>query len=135
MTKKIPIEVVAAEAKNLRELAGSMGPTEIGEQLRPKRSKADVHQHLTGKRPIPLSAAKAYARLFGCSIDKISPRWASELDVGASEIAPPVMRTKIRKLLSFLEHINDDGIQELIGQARRLKKEYPINQPEGKKAA
>lgn len=37
-----------------------------------------VYQHITGRRPISLEAAEAYARGFGCSLEEISPRLAKE---------------------------------------------------------
>lgn len=37
-----------------------------------------VYQHITGRRPISLEAAEAYARGFSCSLAEISPRLAKE---------------------------------------------------------
>lgn len=37
-----------------------------------------VYQHITGRRPISLDAAQAYANGFGCRIEEISPRLAEE---------------------------------------------------------
>lgn len=38
-----------------------------------------VSQHIKGRRPINLDAAKAYARGFKCSLEEISPRLAKEV--------------------------------------------------------
>lgn len=37
-----------------------------------------VYQHITGRRPMSMEAAQAYARGFGCSLEEISPRLAKE---------------------------------------------------------
>jgi hypothetical protein len=37
-----------------------------------------IYQHITGRRPISLDAAEAYAKGFGCPLEEISPRLAQE---------------------------------------------------------
>jgi hypothetical protein len=37
-----------------------------------------IYQHITGRRPIGLDAAEAYAKGFGCPLEEISPRLAQE---------------------------------------------------------
>ena len=39
---------------------------------------AMIYQHITGRRPISLDAAKAYARGFNCPVDEISQRLADD---------------------------------------------------------
>lgn len=46
-----------------------------------------IYQNITGRRPISMEAAMAYARGFGCSLEEISPRLAVEASEAASHLA------------------------------------------------
>lgn len=47
-----------------------------------------LSQHIKGRRPLNLDAAKAYAKGFGCSLSEISPRLASEIESATHLINP-----------------------------------------------
>ncbi|MGE8637450.1 MAG: S24 family peptidase [Achromobacter sp.] len=49
-----------------------------------KGGQAMIYQHITGRRPIGLEAAMAYAEGFGCTLAAISPRLAVEAKKAAS---------------------------------------------------
>lgn len=141
MGKKTDPAIVAMEARNLsRLLANSAfkGPTELGAALDPKRPRGEVHQHLTGARPIPLQAAKSYAKAFGLALIDISPRWAKEMDAGepvSTAIGRPHERLLVQKIFGLAEKISDDGLKELIVFAECLAQSRPYKPRQRKKAA
>ncbi|NMK48044.1 LexA family transcriptional regulator [Achromobacter sp. Bel] len=49
-----------------------------------KGGQAMIYQHITGRRPIGIEAAMAYAEGFGCTLAAISPRLALEAKKAAS---------------------------------------------------
>ncbi|EJO31684.1 phage repressor protein [Achromobacter marplatensis] len=49
-----------------------------------KGGQAMIYQHITGRRPIGIEAAMAYAEGFGCTLAAISPRLALEAQKAAS---------------------------------------------------
>lgn len=49
-----------------------------------KGGQAMIYQHITGRRPIGIEAAMAYAEGFGCTLAAISPRLAVEAKKAAS---------------------------------------------------
>ncbi|HBL64816.1 MAG TPA: phage repressor protein [Achromobacter sp.] len=49
-----------------------------------KGGQAMIYQHITGRRPIGIEAAMAYAEGFGCTLAAISPRLAAEAKKAAS---------------------------------------------------
>lgn len=60
-----------------------------------KGGQAMIYQHITGRRPIGIEAAMAYAEGFGCTLAAISPRLALEAQKAASlstaaPLPPPV---------------------------------------------
>lgn len=84
MGKKIDPFVVQREAKALCDLLSDRGIVNFAAfaaSLDPKRLRGELHQHMKGMRPIPLSAARAYAKELKCEIRDFSPRWADELGI------------------------------------------------------
>lgn len=49
-----------------------------------KGGQAMIYQHITGRRPIGIEAAMAYAEGFGCTLAAISPRLAAEAKKAAA---------------------------------------------------
>ena len=54
---------------------------------------AMIHQHIVGLRPISMSAAIAYAKGFGCSLEEISPRLAEKARKSAELLPSSYMQT------------------------------------------
>jgi len=88
MSTKVSFETKKLEAANLDRLLKERHITnhsKFAASLKPKRSRAELHQHLNADRPISLSAVRAYAKELKCAIREISPRWADE--IGEQSIA------------------------------------------------
>lgn len=66
---------------------------------------AMVYQHITGRRPISLEAAKAYAKGFGVPLDQISPRLAEEARGAAEYFEVPMFSRDARPAASSMQPI------------------------------
>lgn len=66
------------EAKKLRALFTGLKRAAFARKTRFPGGPSMIYQHITGRRPISVEAAIAYAKGFGCSLDEISPRLAAE---------------------------------------------------------
>lgn len=100
--------------------------------------QAMVYQHITGRRPISLEAAKAYAKGFGCPLDEISPRLAKETRA-AFEISkkPPgsnEQKPKIEQLSELLDELfllpeeRDGVIAEVMRRSEHNQKVVEMGQ-------
>jgi hypothetical protein len=102
--------------------------------------QAMIYQNITGRKPISLDGAIAYAKGFGCPIANISQHWAqvlSALPLYASEapnqyggnVAPIGTRLQISplqaQLLEISSGLNETGIAILIGRAQEIAMQYP----------
>lgn len=74
------------EAENLKKRFAGINRAEFARTTSFKGGPALIYQHITGRRPISLEAAQAYADGFGCSLDEISPRLALETKNAARRI-------------------------------------------------
>jgi hypothetical protein len=87
-----------------------------------------IYQHITGRRPISLEAAQAYARGFGCKLDEISPRLAEEakkaaLSLGEVETPQETSLTKEQKqMLMFMSNVDKEARDVLLSMGRILAK-------------
>lgn len=70
-----PIE---EEAARLRERFQGVNRAAFARQHKIKGGQAMIYQHITGRRPMNLEAATAYAAGFGCALEEISPRLSAE---------------------------------------------------------
>jgi len=75
-----------------------------------------IYQHITGRRPIGLEAAQAYARGFNCSLADISPRLAEEarkaaLSLGEIEVESEgaALTEEQRRVLSLMAGIRQEA--------------------------
>lgn len=69
---------VDEEAENLRARFQGVNRAAFARDHNVKGGQAMIYQHITGRRPMNLEAATAYAAGFGCSLGEISPRLAAE---------------------------------------------------------
>lgn len=132
MGKKVDEKTKAEEAANLlSRIRDSWKSSDAAFAAAAKRTRAELKQHLTGARPIPLSAVKSYAEVLNCTIREISPRWASELDWkdGVKRGLMQIIEAGIPDSLLFHpdaapagEQTTDQLIAEL---AERLAAEHP----------
>jgi len=74
---------IQEEADRLRARFEGVNRAAFAREHNIKGGQAMIYQHITGRRPIALDAALAYAAAFGCSLQDISPRLASELQKAA----------------------------------------------------
>ncbi|WP_259343415.1 S24 family peptidase, partial [Bordetella avium] len=82
---------VEEEAENLRARFQGVNRAAFARENNIPGGQAMVYQHVTGRRPLNLEAATAYAAGFGCSLADISPRLAIEAGKAAalsSEASP-----------------------------------------------
>ncbi|MGI4935546.1 MAG: S24 family peptidase, partial [Janthinobacterium lividum] len=63
-----------------------------------KGGQAMVYQHISGRRPISLDAALAYAKGFECGLEEISPRLADEAAQATSQTRIPHLSQSVAKL-------------------------------------
>jgi phage repressor protein C with HTH and peptisase S24 domain len=68
------------EAENLRSRFKGVNRAAFARENNFPGGQAMIYQHLTGRRPISMEAARIYANAFGCGIEKISPRLAVEAE-------------------------------------------------------
>ena len=68
------------EAENLRMLFKDINRKEFAKLHKLKGGDAMIYQHITGRRPISLQAAVAYAEAFHVPLATISPRLAELLE-------------------------------------------------------
>ena len=91
------IWTVEEEASALRARFAGVNRAAFARDHQLKGGQAMIYQHITGRRPISIEAAMAYAAGFGCSLAEISPRLAAEAqkaaaltsESGASEVFTP----------------------------------------------
>lgn len=72
------IMTTAEEAESLKARFEDVNRAAFARENNLKGGQAIVYQHITGRRPISLEAAIAYAKGFHCSLEDISPRLAKE---------------------------------------------------------
>ncbi|UDG74245.1 S24 family peptidase [Achromobacter sp. 77] len=83
---------IEEEASALRARFDGVNRAAFARDHQVKGGQAMIYQHITGRRPLNLEAAMAYAEGFGCSLADISPRLAAEAQKAAalaSESVPP----------------------------------------------
>lgn len=78
------IWTIEEEASNLRERFKGVNRAAFARTNEIKGGQAMVYQHITGRRPLSLEAAMAYAKGFNCSLADISPRLALEVGKAAT---------------------------------------------------
>lgn len=72
------IQSLADESENLRVRFAGLNRAEFARKNNLQGGQSMIYQNITGRRPISMEAAKAYAKGFGCSLEDISPRLAKE---------------------------------------------------------
>ncbi|ULY27998.1 hypothetical protein HRK05_03400 [Bordetella pertussis] len=88
------IWTIEEEAAALRERFQGVNRAAFARDHEVKGGQAMIYQHITGRRPISIEAAMAYAAGFNCKLEEISPRLALEAQKAAAlsseTIAPQV---------------------------------------------
>lgn len=72
------ILTIEEEAERLKARFAKINRAAFARDQNIKGGQSMIYQNITGRRPISLDAALAYARGFGCTLDEISPRLAAE---------------------------------------------------------
>ena len=75
---------IEEEAAALRARFEGVNRAAFAREHQVKGGQAMIYQHITGRRPISIEAAMAYAAGFGCPLSEISPRLAAEAQKAAS---------------------------------------------------
>ncbi len=78
------IWTIEEEASALRARFDGVNRAAFARDHQVKGGQAMIYQHITGRRPLNLEAAMAYAEGFGCSLADISPRLAAEAQKAAA---------------------------------------------------
>ncbi|OMG87990.1 helix-turn-helix transcriptional regulator [Achromobacter xylosoxidans] len=78
------IWTIDEEASALRARFEGVNRAAFARDHQVKGGQAMIYQHITGRRPINVEAAMAYAEGFGCSLAEISPRLALEAQKAAA---------------------------------------------------
>lgn len=80
---------IEEEASALRARFDGVNRAAFARDHQVKGGQAMIYQHITGRRPMNMEAATAYAEGFRCSLADISPRLAIEAQKAASLAASP----------------------------------------------
>lgn len=83
------------EAASLKARFEGVNRAEFARTHDLKGGQSMIYQNITGRRPISMEAAMAYARGFGCSLEDISPRLAKEAAAAARHLESPQALTEI----------------------------------------
>ncbi|MGQ4231284.1 S24 family peptidase [Bordetella bronchiseptica] len=78
------IWTIEEEAAALRERFQGVNRAAFARDHEVKGGQAMIYQHITGRRPISIEAAMAYAAGFNCKLEEISPRLALEAQKAAA---------------------------------------------------
>ena len=81
------ILTIEEEAERLKAKFEGVNRAEFARVHEIKGGQSMIYQNITGRRPISMEAAMAYARGFGCTLAEISPRLAKEAQAAASHLA------------------------------------------------
>ncbi|MFY1875573.1 S24 family peptidase [Achromobacter xylosoxidans] len=84
------IWTIEEEASALRARFDGVNRAAFARDHQVKGGQAMIYQHITGRRPLNLEAAMAYAEGFGCSLADISPRLAAEAQKAAALASEPL---------------------------------------------
>ncbi|ETH36840.1 hypothetical protein L546_1517, partial [Bordetella pertussis H897] len=101
------IWTIEEEAAALRERFQGVNRAAFARDHEVKGGQAMIYQHITGRRPISIEAAMAYAAGFNCKLEEISPRLALEAQKAAAlsseTIAPQVSESIVWPFPSISE--------------------------------
>ncbi len=102
---------------------------------------AMIYQNITGRKPISLDGAIAYAKGFGCPIADISRHWAQVVaalplyateppnhyggNIASMEAHRPAISPLQAELLRITETLSEIGIAILIGRAQEIAIHHP----------
>lgn len=136
------------EADNLQQLFKDVNRAEFARDHKVPGGQSMIYQHITGRKPISLDCAVAYAIGFNRPLTDISPRLAevvSRLPVNANHQPNrpsfaanqpmaaaytanvsqlPVNPPLIKELLEVAGHLNDSGMHRLIERAESLRERF-----------
>lgn len=87
--ENFPHLVLEKEARNLAERFTGVNRAAFIRDHKIKGGQSMVYQHITGRRPISLASALAYAAGFGVGLEEISLRLANEATTAAAVIGTP----------------------------------------------
>lgn len=105
--------------------------------------QAMIYQNITGRKPISLDGAIAYAKGFACPIAEISPYWAqviSALPLYASEPVNGYSKAREQnasacgalsplqsELLEITARLSETGLAILVGRAHEIALQHPAS--------
>lgn len=116
------------EADRLRERFNGVNRAEFARLYHVPGGAAMVYQHITGRRPISLEAAQAYARGFGVTLDEISPRLAEDARNALAISTEPQPPNEIREAWQLLSqeqrHLFAEQIKRQAAANRALLDEF-----------
>ena len=114
---------IEEEAAALRARFEGVNRAAFARDHQVKGGQAMIYQHITGRRPIGIEAAMAYAEGFGCTLAAISPRLAAEAKKAASLASAPPIASPVTQPVwpfpsvpaSLITGLADDQLKRLEG--------------------
>lgn len=90
-----PAWTIEEEAERLEKRFVGVKQAQFARDFNVPGGASMLSQHIKGRRPINLDAAKAYARGFNCALSDISPRLAAEVGEAAllTGISPETLKS------------------------------------------
>ncbi len=126
------------EAANLHALFENVNRAEFARKHGVPGGESMIYQHISGRKPISLACAVAYAIGFGKPLAEISPRLADLIDrlpkpppaahagtLSAKVVPLPTESPLKAELAAVVDKISDRGLILLIEQAEQLAGRFP----------
>lgn len=132
---------IEQEAEALARLFEGRNHAAFARETKFPGGQAMIYQNITGRKPISLDGAIAYAKGFGCPIANISRHWAQVLSVlplyagetpnpYGGNVAPigarlPQITPLQAQLLEISSGLSETGLAILIGRAQEIALHHP----------
>lgn len=133
------------ESETLKRLFADVNRAAFAREHNVPGGQSMIYQHITGRKPISLDAAVAYAKGFRLPLSAISPRLADLVaklpqgtalsvredrrgnDTYSAKVAEFPSRTQqmLDELSNIAERLNERGLAQLIERAHTLVQQHP----------
>jgi hypothetical protein len=125
---------IEEEAKRLAARFQGVNRAAFARDFKVKGGQSMIYQHITGRRPISIEAAQAYARGFDCPLEEISPRLAMEahqalsltgdvrLTVEEPKAEYQALTKEQEQMLAFMANLDKDANKVLLNMGALLSR-------------
>lgn len=149
MAKPVAAKIKKAEGDALRALIDARIASgqftsyqNFAAQSKVPGGKSMLSFNLRAQRPITPDGAVLYAKTLGCAVRDFSPRVADLLIYTSDKLSPIDIesisqhsRILVNQLCDLAKQIHNDGLRDLIGQAKQLVKSHPFRANANKAAS